>query len=474
MNDTAASLRRALTKFLRWEKRKHTESNLAALACYALAAAIVFLFVSSLIGVAAISRWWSIGFGLVSAAIVVFQKRWTRQDDSRAIAQLDKALHLDERVVTAWDALQRDETSAATQLVIQQAGARVADVEAKVAFPRRWSWQAYGALPLLGLWLALAWFDFTGANPGAAHGRPTLAQQLKAFARELQEKAKSEGLKETLQAGKELEKLAQQGIDKQDGDAQMKKELAGAAQKIAAAGQQAGKDASLGAAQSEQSLRDLKAELEAARDLFDGNDAQAGGGQESSWMDRLAALPQLKRQLDKEERATAATGSREMKALLDRMEKQVTNELDRRTLLDAEQFLQQMMKQGQGQQGEANARAGERERQSSAGDPEDGEKGRSQSNRPGSEPGKKSDEAAALPQFPAGPSTQIKGMLGAGESSGVVFKSKPVPGKGALSQDEIVTSYRRQAEQDLNSERVPEALKETIRNYFLSLGEGKK
>ena len=37
-----------------------------------------------------------------------------------------------------------------------------------------------------------------------------------------------------------------------------------------------------------------------------------------------------------------------------------------------------------------------------------------------------------------------------------------------------VATYRRQAEQDLNSERVPEALKETIRNYFMALGDGKK
>ena len=39
-----------------------------------------------------------------------------------------------------------------------------------------------------------------------------------------------------------------------------------------------------------------------------------------------------------------------------------------------------------------------------------------------------------------------------------------------MSQDEVIASYRRQAEAELNTERVPEALKETIKNYFLSLG----
>jgi len=33
----------------------------------------------------------------------------------------------------------------------------------------------------------------------------------------------------------------------------------------------------------------------------------------------------------------------------------------------------------------------------------------------------------------------------------------------------VIATYRRQAEQELDSERVPEALKETIRRYFLSL-----
>ena len=55
-----------------------------------------------------------------------------------------------------------------------------------------------------------------------------------------------------------------------------------------------------------------------------------------------------------------------------------------------------------------------------------------------------------------------------------MLKGKPTPGKSGLSQAEIVASYRRQVEQDLNSERVPEGLKETIKNYFMSLEGAKK
>ncbi|MGE5059684.1 MAG: hypothetical protein ACM3N3_10610, partial [Betaproteobacteria bacterium] len=71
------------------------------------------------------------------------------------------------------------------------------------------------------------------------------------------------------------------------------------------------------------------------------------------------------------------------------------------------------------------------------------------------------------------PQSQVKGILGAGESSGLMLKGNPTAGKSAVVDSEVVASYRRQAEQELNSERVPEDLKEMIKNYFLSLGEAK-
>ena len=71
-----------------------------------------------------------------------------------------------------------------------------------------------------------------------------------------------------------------------------------------------------------------------------------------------------------------------------------------------------------------------------------------------------------------GAPTQVKGSLGDGDSNALAFKAKPAPGKSVLTQQEVAANYRRQAEQELNSERVPEALKDTIRNYFLSLESG--
>ena len=473
MSAPADRLREKIAAFLAWEKRKRWEFILAALVCYALAGALALMLLGSLLPIGIAPPWIFLGLVFLFAPIVILPRRWNSQDETRALVQLDKSLRLDERAVTAWEALQRGETRAAALLVIKQAGDKLGTFNPRELLPRRPSWQAYSVLPLLAFCLALLWFDFgTPKTSDGLRAPQTMAQKLKEFARELQEKAKSDGLKESLQAGQELEKLAQQGLDKKSGDEQVKKAIAGAAQKLADAGKQAAERASLATAQSEQSLRDLKAELEAARDLFNTSGAaQETRAQDGSWLDRLASLPQLKRQLDKEARGGQPMGEREMKSFLDKMDRQVTAELDRRTLLDAEQFLQQMMKQGQGERGETNARAAGREQQGAA---DDGEKGPSQSNLPGSEPGKKSGGEAALPQFSAAASTQIKGMLGAGASSAMVFKGKPAAGKSALSQQEIFSSYRRQAEEDLSSERVPEALKETIRNYFMSLEEGKR
>ena len=86
-------------------------------------------------------------------------------------------------------------------------------------------------------------------------------------------------------------------------------------------------------------------------------------------------------------------------------------------------------------------------------------------------PAKERAESPSLPEFQPGAAAQVKGLLGEGEQQRLGIKGKPSPGKSEVSQDEVIASYRRQAEAELNTERVPEALKETIKNYFLSLGE---
>jgi hypothetical protein len=420
-----------------------------------------------------ISRWFiPISFFGLMAPFFFGRGRWRSLDSTRALARVDKALRLDESALTAWELLERNETRAAALMVLKQAGEKLTNLDPKALFRRSWSWQAYCGLPLLLLWLGLLWFDvgLRFDSDLQLSAPKTIAQKLREFSRELQEKAKNEGLHESFRMGRELEQVAQKGIDAKTGDEKFKADLAGMQNKIATMGKSAAEQQSVSAAESQQDLRDLKAELEAARDLLNiADSAKAARELGKQWLDQLATLPQLKKQFEREGQAGQSLSQNDLKSFLDKLEKQATGELDRRTLLDAQQFLEQLMKQGQGEKGESDARiAGQGERDS----PDDSERKNNRSNLPGKEPGKREAESASLPEFQSGAPAHVKGLLGEGNRSGLVLKAKPSAGKSEVSQDEVIASYRRQAEAELNTEQVPEALKETIKNYFLSLGIG--
>ena len=470
MSAATEKLNDKFIELVRWERRKRREELLLAACCAALGLTIVALPLNVFLP----HEWlrWLVPVILLAglAPWFLYRRRWVRRDEVRALGLLDKTLALEERAVTAWDLAARSDTGAAAQLVFQQAEERLRSAEPRALFPRRWNWAAYLVLPLFALWIALLWLDVDRWDDRGLSSAPrTLAQKAREFSREFQEKAKNEGLRESLKMGQELEKAARRGIESKSDDEQFKKELAALAQKFDDAAKSRGEKDSA-AAESRQSLKDLQAELTAARDLAELPELPKGAEDPGRrWAERLASMPQLKRRLNEAEQAGQGPGRRDLKAFLDQLERRVAGELDRRALLDAQQYLQQMMKQGQGEQGENLARSHSSQNDEDA--PADGVREKNPSNLPGKEPGKKSDEAPALPDFRAGPSTQVKGALGAGESTALTFKAKPAPGKSAVPDSEVVASYRRQAEQELNSERVPVALKETIKNYFLSLDE---
>jgi hypothetical protein len=469
MREAPEVLGKKFSELFRWEKRKRRQEILITVMCYSLIAALLLLPVYFLLP-ASFLRWLvPLPFFIIFAPLLFFRGRWRREDSERALVHLDNALHSEERAITAWDLMEAKANRPAALLVFSQAAERLKMLDPRALFGRRWGWQDYAVIPLLLLWGIFLWFDFdvrlsADIQPPAQQG---LAHKLREFSRELQEKAGSEGLRQSLQVGRELEKAAQKGIEAKIADEKFKNELTGMSSKVEAMGKSAGNEPSFATAESRQSLKDLKAELEAAQELLnfpDGSKEEREIGQR--WLDRLATLPQLKRQFDQQGQANPSLTQNELKSFLSAMDKQVTGELDRRTLLDAQQYLDQLAKQGRGEKAEANARVAGRGEQDLPGD---GEKAKSNSSQPGSEPGTKEEAFQPPPRQAPGAATQLKGMLGEGNSSGVVFKVKPSPGKTAVSQEEVIASYQRQAEQELNTERVPEALKETIRKYFLSL-----
>ncbi len=469
MTSATQSLRLKFAELLAWERAKRREQTLISTLFYALCAALLILPLPMLLGMA-FSRWWiPLLLVFVTAPILLFKSRWRGPDSVRAVARADAALRLEARAITAWEILARGENNAAEALVIRQAEERLTSLNPKTLFKRQPSWHGYLVAPLFGLWLLLLWFNVGVPVGHEVRPRQTLAHKLREFSRELQDKAQVEGLRQSLQVGRELEKLAQQGIETKAGDDRIKSELAGVAKKIDALGKAGVDRRSFSAAEGQQSLRDLKAELQAARELFNTADAAKGSEQlTQQWLDQLSTLPQLKRQLD--DQAAQKLSQSELKSLLDRIDQQATSELDRRTLLEAQQFLDQLMNPGQQEKGESNVRVAGGEKDGSG----DGEKTRSRSSLPGNEPGKRDDLLQPPPAFQSGAATHLKGLLGDGPSSGLMFKGNASDGKSEVSQEEVLAKYRRQAESELNTERVPEALKETIKNYFLSLGVGEE
>ena len=468
----ATLVERKFAELLRWERQKRREQILFLAAGVALALAVLLSPLHILLPLRGLR--WIVPFVLLTglAPLFFYYRRWRGVDATRALVELDRKLGLDERAVTAWEMAGRGDRSAAAQLVFQQTEHRLRSVHPRSLFPRRLGWPAYTAVPLLLVWFALLWFDFDqpfSQQPSAV--AQSLAQQLREFARDFQEKAKAEGLRESLQLAQELAKVAEKNLAEKANDEQLKKDLAGMKQKLDAAGQSGQQNQAVGGAESEQSLKDLRAELEAARDMLNLPDGVKAPQQ---WMDRLASMPQLRKQIDRERQQREdgkGLGQQELQSLLDRLDQQVAGALDRRALIDAQKFLEQMMQQGQGKENNHAAQMAGRGERDEAGD---GVREKNHSNLPGKEPGKNDDSLKSLPQFRADTRSQIKGQLGDGESSGVMFKGKPTPGKSELAPQEVVANYRRQAEQELNSEKVPSALKETVRKYFLSLEDGKR
>jgi len=471
MSAETAVLRKKVSQLLTWEKRKRREQVLVTVIFYSIVASLVVLPVCSLL-LPGVSPWLiPVLFFIPLAPWHFFRRRWRGTDGVRALARVDHALSLEERTITAWEILARQHTRVPELLVVREASAGLEQLEPRTLFPKRWNWQGYLVVPLFALWWALLWFDVPlPSRPPTLPSIPVEnAQKLREYSRELQQKAEREGMRDSLKIGQELEKMARRQLEKQASNEDFRRELSAMAQKIEAMGRAGSSDPEFtAAASSQENLKDLKAELEAARDRLNLGAAERGAGQEESrWLERLAALPQLKRQFDLKGRASQGFDKNEITSFLDKLDKQVSKELDRRTLLDAQQFLEQLLKPKQRGREENNIQVAG---QGAADLPLDAEEAETRSNQAGKEPGRQEGAFQSVPNLRADAATQLKGMLGAGQSSGIMLKGKPGPGQSTLGQEEMITLYRRQAEAELNTERVPEELKETVKRYFLSLG----
>lgn len=463
MSEDAAPLKAIFSRLITWERVKRREKLLLAAAAYAFLVALVVLPARTLMpGPAAMVV--PLAAFVLLAPIHLWRRRWREGDSLAAYAALDRALGLGERAVTAAEIVGRDAATSAERYVLREAAEKLKSINVKALFRREWSWRALAAPGLMALWLALVWLG-VGADFGAGASRPrTVAEKVKEFSTELAQKAEAEKLAESAKIASALKAMAEERLSGKTGDEKLGENLTALQKRLDALPAAAESELDLGGYTREE-LAALKAELEAAKGRLR-PDPRAG---EKEFLDRLQSLPRVGEAMKRAGGAMEGMAPGELKQWLDRLERETAGELDRRSLADVQQFLSLLLNGGES--GEAPSDAQVPGRSTRRGDAEK-EKNSGQGELPGDESGTKSG-ASPLPPPSAGPSTRVTGTLGEGGGSGVTWRSEAKPGASKIPEEDAPASYRKQMEEELAAEKIPPALKETVKKYFLSLGEGK-
>jgi len=457
------------SELLRWERIKRREAILVAVFFYAVLVSLIVLPVKELLPLWVSPLSLLLLLFLILAPVYFLMRPWGNRESVRTVFLLDKALHLEERAITAWEILGRKEEKAAEQLVLKEAGEKLRGVDPRLLLKRRLPWHAYLVPPLFLLWLLLLWFDIGFRfEKGVKENQPiSTAQKLKEFAHEIQGRLESEQLTESLKAARALEEVAEKSLKGEMGEKEMTERLSEMASEAWRLGPEPRGDRRFPTI-TRDGLVDLKAELETMRHFFSKSDsANQENKLGAEMLGMLGAFSRLKEEMERRLHSTTNLNREGLNKFFDRLEKDVQRELDRRTLREITEFLNLLLQGEEGKSGPKTVwetgRAGEDRK------PHEGQvKGKGV--LPGDRPGAKGRSSQPPSPAEANVATHLKGLLNEGESSGVIFRGEAKGRKSEVSQDEVFTSYQRQAEEELAAEKIPDGLKETIKRYFLSLG----
>lgn len=475
-------LRERFSVLLSWERSRRRESIVVVVFFYSVLASLVALPAHG-----ALPAWLSLFF-LPPALFVVLAPgfflgyfRDRHGASLRAISAVDRRLGLEERALTAWEIVARGETrlpergqaGAPEAQVLKEAWERLSAEDLRALVRRRLPWQALLTPPLFVLWLLLVWLDGGWQwQKGIPGSQPvTLAQKVKDFSRDLKEKAEAQGLSESLKLARALEQVAERNLRGEIGEKQLEEDVVGLTGAIEDLSPMApeGVDALFAALASREALLDLKAELEAAKSILPAPSLSGRDKLEAELLSKLGSLPRLREELEKRHRPLQGMSRSELNRVLEQLRKGVDSELDRRTLLEIRDFIASLLKDAQGiGTREAVAESGRAAHDLMA----QGEKMKGHGSVPGHQPAAEGDPPATAPSLKSSAVTHLKGLLGEGGSSSAHLRGGISSRKSGVSDEEIVADYRRQAEEELASEQVPEARRETVKRYFLSLGLG--
>lgn len=470
MRDEERLLQERFSDLLGWQRVQRRERIFIKIFFYCLLASLALIPFRgmALYGISLLAL--PLLFLPVVAAAVFIVRRWGMKESLQALLFLDKTLDLEERAITAWEILRRPGRRAPELLVLAETAERLKEINFRRLLKRPLPWQAFALPPLLLLLLLLVWLDGgVESERGSKSSRPvTLARQLKEFSREIKERAQSEGLAESLRVATTIEKLAEKRLGEQLSEKKLGEELSGLATEIENTGLTSPtSEFPLSSATGER-LSDLKLEMETLRQTLAGSEKWPVEGKiDPKVLGRLESLPRLSEELKKRLRPLDKLNQGDLNKLLADLERSVGAELDRRTLGEIREYLSFVLQGIEGAPGEA----GEREVAQLPGNRStEFDKQKGPGRLPGDRPGTKTKGSQPIPLLPQGMATHLKGILGEGSSASFRWRSESRAGKSNVPVEELIVSYRRQAEEELASEKIPEGLKETIKNYFLSLG----
>ena len=310
MDTARETLEARISLLLGWEKRKRREATLTVALFYAfLAALAVPLFVSLSPGWA-----WAAPAAIfaVLTPCLLFTRRWRDRDTARALAALDRTLRLDERATTAWELLRRNETKAVALLVLRQASDMLEELRRAGALSALVEAGTPGCCRRCSRCGSRCSISTRGSSFRAQRRgiRLRLHEKLREFARELQQKAQSERLPKTLEAARELEKIAQRGIDAGTADEAVQKRAGRRGQEDGG-----GKERLPGRRRSAQLKAGASSTISGRSSKRRANRSTPGDGEAQSWQERLAGLSQLKKQLDRQQGGARELTRGELKAL---------------------------------------------------------------------------------------------------------------------------------------------------------------
>ncbi|MBI4527919.1 MAG: hypothetical protein HY695_29335 [Deltaproteobacteria bacterium] len=469
MTEEERLLEKRFAELILWEKTKRRESLL-----------ISVFFSSALISLFALAaRGWLLSWVgslavfpicfFVLALIFFLWRRWNRKDAVRTVCVMDRSAGLQERAVTAWEALGRRTAEGTYALVFREAADRLRSLDFKALLRRKQSWQAFAAPVVFLLWLCLAWLDVgVRLNPylGSTAVSPWI-QKLVDFSLAFKQKAGSQGLTESLKVAHALENAADKSRKGEVSKAGLGANLADLLRSIDETTRRGkGETDLIPEGVTKGGLEDLKAELASAKSSLLSSRIREDGGVNEEFLEKLSAMPRLKEELGKRLAPSREWREADLSSFLDKLEQQLSGELDRRTLLEAQEFLSNFMRDIEA--GDLAAEA-QNQGQRIAGDVAEGEKKLSPGSLPGDQMGKM-EGPENTSRLPGRAALQLKGIPGDGKSDTLSFKAES-KGKGSkVTEEDILASYVRQAERELAGEQIPEDLKETVKRYFLSLG----